>query len=107
MPNITDVTAINFANTQVRVAADKTMQFYWWMKALKQEYLANPGLAAALPNDPTALLVDGSATDGRTPITGADVQLFLSNMNTLLVSLEANSAAILNSFAKIAVNPRP
>ena len=106
MANITDPTAILFCNTQVRTGADKTMQFYWWMKALKVEYLANPNLATLLPNDSSPVL-DGSATDGRTPITGADVQAFLTNVNTFITSLEANSSAILNNFAKISVNPRP
>jgi hypothetical protein len=107
MANVTDPSAVLFCNGQVRPGADKTMQFYWWMKALKQEYLANPNLATLLPNDATALVVDGSATDGRTPITGADVQLFLTNINTFITSLEANSSALLNNFAKISVNPRP
>jgi hypothetical protein len=106
MANITDPTAVNFSNTQVRAGADKTMQFYWWMKALKTEYLANPNLATLLPND-ASLVVDGSATDGRTPITGADVQSFLTNVNTFITTLEANSSVILNNFAKISVNPRP
>jgi hypothetical protein len=106
MANITDPTAVNFSNTQVRAGADKTMQFYWWMKALKVEYLANPNLATLFPND-ASLVVDGSATDGRTPITGADVQSFLTNVNSFISTLEANSSVILNNFAKISVNPRP
>ena|SRR5579862_247938 len=106
MANITDPSAVLFCNTEVRPGADKTMQFYWWMKALKQEYLANPNLATLITND-TSLVVDGSATDGRTPITGADVITFLTNVNTFITSLEANSAAILNNFAKISPNPRP
>ena len=106
MANITDPTAVLFCNTQVRPGADKTCQFYWWMKALKQQYLANPNLASLISSD-ASLVVDGSAQDGRTPITGADVQAFLTNVNTFLTSLEANNAAILNVFAKIAVNPRP
>lgn len=106
MANITDPSAVLFCNSQVRAGADKTMQFYWWMKALKVEYMANPNLATLLPND-SSLVIDGSAVDGRTPITGADVQTFLTNVNTFLTSLEANSSAILNNFAKISVNPRP
>ena len=107
MANITDSTAVNFVNTQVRAGADKTMQFYWWMKALKVAYASNPNLATLLANDATATVVDGSATDGRTPITGADVQSFLMNVNTFINTLEANSSALLNNFSKIAVNPRP
>ena len=105
MANITDPTAVSFCNGQVRVGADKTMQFYWWMKALKVMYLANPALATLITND-ASLIVDGSAQDGRTPITGADVNAFLTNVNTFITSLEANSSAILSNFAKISVNPR-
>src|ERR1017187_1410051 len=107
MENMVDPSAILFCNGQVRPGADRTMQFYWWMKALKIEYLANPNLAALIPNDSTAIVIDGAAVDGRTVITGADVQVFLANVNGFITSLEANSGVILSNFAKIAVNPRP
>jgi hypothetical protein len=105
MANITDPTAVRFCNEQVRVAADKTVQFYWWCKQLKVEYVANPSLATLIPND-SSPLIDGAAQDGRTVLTGADVNAVLTNINALITSLEANSSAILNIFAKVAVNPR-
>lgn len=104
MANITDPTAVRFCNEQVRPAADRLVQLYWWLKAVKQEYIATPALASSIPNDATATVVDGSATDGRTTITGADVQATLADLNSLITSLEATSSAMLNRFYKVAVN---
>jgi len=106
MANITDVNAVKFCNEQVRPSADRIMQFYWWCKGLQVQW-ASQGLAAKIPNDATALVVDGSATDGRTPITGADVIAMLTNLQNLVNSMEANSSLILLQFAKVSVNPRP
>jgi hypothetical protein len=107
MPNITDPSAVLFCNNSVRSSADRIVQCYWYWKTVKEIYLANPNLATLIPNDATALVVDGSATDGRTPIYGADVQLLLTNVNALITTLEANSGALLNAFSKIAVNQHP
>lgn len=105
MANITDPTAIKFSNERARVAADRMLQFYWFCKQLRVFYLANPTLATLIPNDATAVIMDGSDLDGRNRITGADVQLMLTNLNSLINTLEANSSALLNNFAKISVNP--
>lgn len=104
MANITDPAAVKFCNEQLRPASDKLIQFYWWLKAVKQTYTANPALATALVNDGTAFVMDGSDTDGRPRITGADVQTIITQLNNLITSLEANSNLILNTFSKAAVN---
>jgi hypothetical protein len=106
MANITDVNAVKFCNEQVRPSADRIMQFYWWCKGLQIQWTSQ-GLAAKIPNDATAQVIDGAATDGRTQITGADVITLLSNLQSLITSLEANSNLVLNQVAKLAVNPRP
>jgi hypothetical protein len=105
MANITDPSAVKFSNEQVRPAADRIMQFYWFCKGLKVQWTSQ-NLAALIPND-ASLMVDGSAQDGRTQITGADVNVLLSNLNTFINSLEANTNLMLNQFGKVAVNPRP
>lgn len=101
---ITDPKAVRFCNEQIRPSCDKLTQFYWFIKAVKQEYLATPGLATAIPSSASEVVADGADTDGRTQITGADVQAALTHLNTLIASLEANNAAMLNLFHKIAVN---
>jgi hypothetical protein len=104
MANITDPSAVKFCNEQIRPSADKLVQLYWFLKAVKQQYLANPALATLIPNDGTAVVVDGSAQDGRIQITGADAQAIITNLNSLITSLEATSNAMLNVFSKAAVN---
>lgn len=104
MANIIDPSAVRFCNEQIRTSADKLVQLYWYLKAVKQLYLATPSLATSLPNDGTAIVIDGSATDGRGQLTGADVQAIITNLNSLITSLEATSGAMLNTFNKAAVN---
>lgn len=104
---ITDPSAVYFCNNWVRPGADKTMKFYFWCLALKEYYVANPNLATLIPADATAIVVDGSAQDGRTPIYGQDVQTFLTNINGLITTVQASSNLILNNFAKISPNPLP
>ncbi len=106
MANITDPTAVLFCNAQVRPTADRIVQLYWWAKTVKQLFLANPTLATLLPND-TSVVVDGSATDGRTQITGADVNSLITNVNAFITSMEATSGALLNAYTKVAVNTHP
>lgn len=107
MANITDPTAVLFCNTQIRPTADRIVQLYWWAKAVKVLFLANPSLATLLPNDGTATVVDGSAQDGRSAITGADVNTLIANVNAFIVSMEATSSALLNAYTKVAVNIHP
>ena len=103
MANITDPAAVKFSNEQVRPAADKAVQFYWWLKAVQAQYNAAPSLASNLPND-SSVVVDGSAQDGRNQITGADVNAVLTQLAALITSFEANNSAILKVFSKVAVN---
>lgn len=105
MANVTNPTAIKFCNERARVAADRMLQFYWFCKALKIYYLANPSLASLIPNDATAIIVDGQAEDGRSQLTGADIQTMVTNINTFIASMEASSNVLLNNYAKISVNP--
>lgn len=102
MANITDGSAVRFSNEQIRPACDKIMQFYWFCKELKVQFTAQ-GLGSLFPND-ISVIVDGSPADGRTSITGADVNVALANMTTIINLMEAGSNILLNQFGKIAVN---
>src|SRR5690348_15835710 len=105
MANITDPTAIKFSNEQIRPIADRFMKLYYASKAASADWTAK-GLGALFPND-SSLVVDGSATDGRTPITGGDVNIIVSHLNTLIADLEASSNLKRNQIDKVAVNPLP
>lgn len=104
MANITDVQAVAFCNNRIRPLADIYGSIYYRAKLMIAEFNSK-GLASLIPNDGLATVVDGSAVDGRTPITGADVNIFLSNMQALVTQLEATSNLLLNQSAKLWVNP--
>ena len=102
MANITDPAAIAFSNNQIRPSADRYMSTYWWAKQLVADWTSK-GLSSLFPND-SSVVVDGAATDGRTVITGADVNIIVSHVSALITDLEASSNLKRNQIQKVAVN---
>ena len=105
MPNITDPSAIAFSNTKIRPAADRLIQLYYWAKSAQSQFTAQ-SLGSLFPND-SSLVVDGAATDGRTQITGFDVNVVLSYLGSFITAMEASSNLELNQVGKVAVNRLP
>ena len=58
------------------------------------------GMGALVPND-ASVVMDGSATDGRTIITGADVNTLAARVAEFTTLLEAISNQKLNQVAKV------
>jgi len=50
-------------------------------------------------------VIDGSATDGRSVLTGADVNALAGQVSAFIAGMEANANANLNIIHKVAVNP--
>ena len=103
---ITNAQAVRFCNEEVRTVADKAAAYYWQAKAFLAEWNAQ-NLGAIIPNDANEIVVDGSAEDGRGPITGADVNGLKNHIQAMVTDLEANANLKLNILAKIEVNGRP
>lgn len=103
---ITNPQVVAFSNEKVRVAADRYAQLYWFAKIFVQEWDAN-NFDAAIPNSGAEIVVDGSATDGRTPITGAHLHGLKANLDLLVADLEAGGGTKLNGLSQIAVNETP
>lgn len=102
---ITDSEAVAFSNKRVRPSADKAAQLYYFSKEVIQEWYAND-LASLIP--PTDDVIDdGSATDGRHPITGNDVNNLITLLQEYVTRMEATGNAQLNVTLGIAVNPLP
>lgn len=93
--------AVRFSNERVRVAADKLAQAYLLAKAVAAEWTAN-NLGELFPL--ADIVVDGSAVDGRHPITGNDATLLMARLNELVADYEANNNAKLNTVLNVAVN---
>jgi len=79
-------------------------QMYWMAKSVIQQFNAN-GLAGTITNDQTQI-ADGAATDGRTVLTGADINVLISLAQGIVNQFEANSNLQLNQISKPAVNKR-
>lgn len=105
MPDITNPQAVRFCNEQARTLADAAAAYYWKAKSVLAEWNST-GMSSLLPNtsDP---VIDGSATDGRTVITGANVNGLINHVQAMVADLEANSNAKLNILMRIEVNGSP
>lgn len=105
MPDITDPGAVRFTNEQIRTFADRVPAIYAFLKHHALLWSDTPALSDAFPDDPTALVADGSPDDGRRTISGADVRAFEALIAGFVAQLEANDRAALKLTLKIAVNP--
>lgn len=104
MPN-SNPQAVRVANEKIRVLADAMAGLYNAFKSAQIEFTAE-GWASLFPND-SEVIVDGSAQDGRTPITNAEIRSFmLTDAPAFLNALEASSNVGRDRVFKIAVNPR-
>lgn len=103
MPN-SNPQAVRIANEKIRPLTDKMAGLYDALKSAQIEFTAE-NWTELFPND-AEVIVDGSATDGRTPITNAEVRAFmLTDAVAFLTALEASSNAGRNRVFKIATNP--
>lgn len=105
---ITDPNAIAFINNRVRPLADLRAKLYNLGLIVAAEFTAK-GLATTITND-ASVVNDGSqgATgDGRTSITGSDVNILLALSNTYTAGMQATSNLTLNQTLKVAVNTNP
>lgn len=104
MADITDPEAVRFSNEKARTAADILAQAYYQVKQVQDEWFAT-GMSSLIPNT-ADLIVDGSATDGRHPVTGADVTNIITRCGELVTDYEDASSAKLNTILNVAVNPQ-
>ena len=102
MPEIIDPQAVRFSNNRIRVAADLLARTYHYAKQVTAEWSAHGG-TAMIPNraDP---IIDGSAIDGRPPITGIDASNVINRLSEFIVDYEANGNAKRNTILAVAVN---
>lgn len=105
MAEITNPEAVAFCNSKVRVAADKLAQLYYTAKSVSQEWTAN-GLGDIIVYSNSDLVVDGSASDGRHPISGIDVNNLITRLTEIVADMEASSNAKLNTVLAVATNPQ-
>ena len=95
--------AVTFANEYVRPGGDKIAQLYYTLDLMEDVWTAQ-NIASLIPNT-TDVIVDGSATDGRSSITGADVRDLIGWSEAFTDEMEANNNFKLKIVLGIAVNP--
>lgn len=101
MADITNPEAVKFCNERVRTAANKLAQLYYSAKSVSQEWTAND-LGTIIAYDNADLVIDGSATDGRHPISGIEVNNLITRLTELVADMEASSNAKLNTVLAVA-----
>ena len=99
---ITNAQAIAFCNQQVRKMADSMASNYATCKAIVNNWNAL-SMSSLITND-ASNIVDGSATDGRSPITGAMATNIITRAQEVITDYEATSNAKLNTVIQVKVN---
>ena len=105
MPNIIDPAAITFCNQEVRPYADAEAQAYWTAKKLLNNW-NSLAMSAKIPND-ASLIVDGSATDGRNAVTGAQITNVITRAQEKIADYEAATNGKLTTITQVAVQTQP
>lgn len=89
MADITNTQAVNFTLNTARPLADAYVALYWAAKRAYLDYVSKGGMAI-IPND-SSIVMDGSATSGNNVVTGADVNVLLAHLSSLVSDMEASS----------------
>ena len=99
---ITDPEAVRFSNEKVRTLADDLTAAYYAAVEFANEWDATD-MGTKIPNT-SDTIIDGSAVDGRHPITGANVNGLKGYSDGLIADLEAGGNTKLNILLAIEVN---
>lgn len=109
MSEITNPQAVRFSNERLHVACDRIISGIRTLRELNAEWSGQnlAPLFAGTQELLDATVADGSATDGRTPLTGYDVNLAASAAQALLTWADGDGAASVAALTKPAVNSTP
>lgn len=100
---INDPAAVKFSNERIRPLADLVAGAFQQIQSFKEAWEAK-GIGN-LVADSSEVIDDGSAVDGRTPITGHDLYL-LKALADDLVAMGVGENTKIPTVLKISVNPR-
>lgn len=92
----TNPQVINFANSRIRQMADRMFSLHLESVAVLAEY--NAGNIGTLISDVGAgeIISDGSATDGRTQITGGDIFNIMTAIQAYIAFINNGAVATLD-----------
>ncbi len=106
----TNAQAVAFSNQKIRPMSDLIYSAYLSAKSVLAQWNAQ-GVASVIPNDST-VIADGSATDGRAPITDAQATAIITRATEFINWMERGTLdtsgtqnnATLNTVAAVSVN---
>jgi hypothetical protein len=97
----TDPQLASFDNLQVRPMADLILRAYWQAKQFNTNYI-NGGIGALITAaGGTNNIGDGSATDGRTRITGNDILNLVTAATDFIAYIEGTAVSTTNRLGVI------
>lgn len=94
-----------FCNERVRPMADACQTCFRTMQHFNHDAAAL-GILASIPNDGTVIL-DGSETDGRTPLTGQQIHALITGVGRIVSTIETEEPVTALLVARAAVNGHP
>lgn len=109
MADNTNPQAVRFCNEQLRVGCDAIISGIRTLRQLTTNYSAQGigPLVAGNAELQAAVMADGSAVDGRTPLNGYDVDLAKGAAVALLAWADGTGAAYIAALTKPTVNTKP
>ncbi len=97
--------AIRLANEDVRPLADLVAGAFQSLDVFVKKF-DGKSFGQLFPDDTKQIIADGSDTDGRTPISGADVHVLYELAKALTQESIGEISKRMPTVLKIAVNPR-
>lgn len=102
MASIDDPVLVRACNEEIRPLADALARAHMKAKLVLANLQAR---GIAFPDDPAAFVADGSPGDGRTPVSGADVNRLIRIAGGWMLGNEANDNEAAFAILRVAVNP--
>lgn len=109
MADITTPQAVRFCNDRLRKGCDAIISAIRTLRELRAEYVAQGigPLVAGSAELQQAKIADGSATDGRTPLTGYDVDLASGAAQTLIDWADGTGSSHVAALTRPTVDTAP
>ena len=105
MPDITNPQIVLFSNERGRPMSDVAEDLYLTAKRFQQEWDALVTVVGSVPNT-TDIVIDGSAVDGRLPVTGARLNGLKSLADAMVTWFETGSPTRIAQLQLVSVNGR-
>lgn len=101
MADITNPQVIKWSNERARTLSDSIARLYAQIVAYQSDYAAQGIVAAMTPFASGDILLDGSAQDGRAPVTKNQISVLNNALTQVKKALDQNTASIAGDYNAI------